>query len=422
MITVLCRIACLRRLWTAVLTIVVLVGCAQSSDTLSPLERLRAEAEKSPNSINPWLRLGEAHLQIARATNDLRQTSLAESAIVHALGIDSTRFEGLMQLSRIKMLQHRFRDVARTQHKALFQNLRSSNAWAILGDAFMALGKYRSVDSCYYIMWELNTEFEARVRIANRELWLGEREKAINEQQIAVQDGTNSGVSSRRLADAHAKLAEIFLLYGEATPARAHIEEALVLDDAHLYALELRSRMRAYDGDWEGAIEAAEALTRLSNHPRYELVLARAYRSSNDRVRERNHVGRARDGFEELMGDFPEATVRERIAMYLEWGLGSEEALKMAYQESRSRRDAGAYELLAWAYYANGKYDMAWSSISLALRNDVHHPRIIHRAAVIAKAAGKTERFERYAARARELNSDIEKLFGPFEGEANDQP
>ncbi|MCZ6766024.1 MAG: hypothetical protein O7D32_03745 [bacterium] len=416
------RIACLRRLWAAVLTIVVLVGCAQSGDTLSPIERLRAEAEKSPNSINPWLRLGEAHLQIARATNDLHQTSLAESAIVHALGIDSTRFEGLMQLSQIKTLQHRFRDVTRTQHKAIVQNLRSSDAWAILGDAFMALGKYRAADSCYHIMWELDAEFEARVRIANRELWFGEREKAINEQQIAVQDGTNSGVSSRRLADAHAKLAEIFLLYGEAAPARAHIEDALLLDDAHLYALELRSRMSAYDGDWKGAIKTAEVLTRLSNHPRYELVLARAYRGANDRARERDHVERAQVGFEKLMSDFPEATVRERIAMYLEWGLGNEEALKMAYQESRSRRDAGAYELLAWAYYANGKYDMAWSSISLALRKDVRHPRTIHRAAVIAKAARKTDRFEKYATWARELNPDIEKLFGPLEREANDKP
>jgi len=402
--------------------IAVVFGCGGSGDEVAPLERLRADAHKNPGSINPWLRLADAHLQLATMTNDLRETSLAESAIVHALGIDSTRFDALMQYSRIKTLQHRFRDVTRIQHKSIYQNVRSSNAWALLGDAFLALGKYRAADSCYHVMWELDVGFETRVRIANRELWFGDREKAISEQQIAIQSGMNGGVSVRRLASAHAKLAEIFLLYGEPAPARAHIEDALALDSLHLHALELNVTMREYEGDWAGAIETAGELTRLSNHPHYELVLAHAYRGAGDAAAAREHLDTAQERFNLLKDDFPEATVRERIAMYLEWGLGPEEGLKMAYRESRRGRDAVAYELLAWAYYVNGKYDLAWSTISLVLRNDIRHPRIMHRAAMIAKATGETDRFEKYAGRARELNPEIERLFGSFEGEANDKP
>ena len=96
----------------------------------------------------------------------------------------------------------------------------------------------------------------------------------------------------------------------------------------------------------------------------------------------------------------------------LAFDIDREKALSLAYAHSRKRRDIYAYELLAWAYYKNGQYDLAWSSIGMGLRRQATDPRVVYRASLIAKAAGKNDRYQVFTERSRELNPLAAEMYG----------
>lgn len=383
-------------------------GCGERSrDT-------REQGGQREQSVDVWLERSAMALESAIRSDDLFKSMEAESAAFYALDIDTANIDALHQLAVIRLWQQRFDDVVLIEHRCLEARPHESKYWRAMGDAFTGLGKYRSADSCHYEMYELDQGFESLVRVARREYAFGDYETAVSQMQTAIADAPLSGAPDRAVAAAHVELATMMFEHGETEPASELVEQALEIDPRHLAALTLKEWMLRVGGDYGASLRTARTLVGLSAHPRYRAILARSCDAAGEVTRRDSLLPVASREFERLSGPFPDAITPERIAFLLEWRLDVKKGLELAVTLTRHRRDVRSYDLMAWAYLENGHADLAWSSIGLALRKEARLPALYHRAAVIAKAAGKHDKYEAFARRARAINPSIEELYGPM--------
>jgi tetratricopeptide (TPR) repeat protein len=64
------------------------------------------------------------------------------------------------------------------------------------------------------------------------------------------------------------------------------------------------------------------------------------------------------------------------------------EAVRLAEQAARSRRDIFTMDALAWAYFKAGRLDDARKAADAAMRTGTHDGRIVYHAAAIRAAQG----------------------------------
>jgi len=378
------------------------------------IERLEAETIRYPDSIAAWVRLCEARVELGRAREDFHQYELAGSAIVNAWDLDTTDVATLLQLGVVQAKYKRFKKTLRYLDKAIVENLYNAEAWGMLGDAFMALGRYRAADSCFYIVWQLDQGFDTHVRLARRHIDMGTHEEALELVTKAVRIAEDSLFPPERLAEAYREFAHVQLSGGRLDEAERLITRALELDPDNVPTLGMKAGVLAMKGEIDPAIDIYERLSERSPNPRYRAALAKLLVLSGRGQESAPLVEGARTDYEALAARYPSAFSSELAAFYLETESNLDEAVRLAWRESRRRRDIHTYDLLAWAYYKNKKYGLAWSSISLALRTGTKHPRVTYRAAVIAKAAGKKDKYAFYAEETRRLNPSFEAMFGPL--------
>jgi tetratricopeptide (TPR) repeat protein len=370
--------------------------------------------------MDAWTARSGDYLRLAEDTGDLHQIERAESAVYHALLIDSTYTPSVNQLSKILSAQHRFEDVLYVQNWSIIQDLKNAESWGILGDAFMDLGKYRSADSCYHMMRTLDPGFHSLVRIARRTVIIGEYDEAVHHFRMGIDSaeafGDSSGVGSnewiRDLADAHVRLGMLYLSHGEIDSAREQAAASLGVLPGYVPAHCLEAEVLRIDRKFGASRHIYAKLIEGSTDPRLKSAFARVYADQRQPHRVKPLVRQTAEEYEALFDTFPDIVRRDYVEFLLEWNLDLERALSLAVTESKRRRDVFTYDVLAWAYYKNGKYDFAWSSIGFALRKGTRHPRILYHAAVIAKAAGKTDKHAHYSNEMQRLNPKYKQIFG----------
>ena len=359
------------------------------------------------DSSDAYVRRGEDHA-------DFYAVAAAESIALVAVRLDSLDPDVLHRLARAQLALHKFDDVLFLQNYVLKLHPQNSMAWGIQGDAFQELGKYRSADSSYYAMYTFDQGFHSMLRIAREEFLLRDYDKALSFIDEGIEKGKGEELEPHELAAGYLQLGEMLLARGYLEPALRNVEYTLTLRPEWASALAVKVRLLRIQRRYGEAVNVCRRLVAISHHPRYTAMLARLYKDLDRQATADSLVQVAEAQFDTLARDFAERTRRDRVEFYLEWNLEPEKALRLASQESRKRRDPGAYSLLAWAYYRNGNYDLAWSSIALALRRGVQHPEFFYRAAVIAKAAGKLDKYQTFAKKLRDITPNFEEVYGPL--------
>lgn len=393
----------------------VLAGLAAhplASDNERLVEAALEEATANPQSIEAWTRLSAAYLRVAVQEGRINETTTAEWAAARAVELDTLNAGALNQLSRVKMQQRRFADIIPLQNRALVGDKRNPDSWGLLGDAYMRMGGYREADSCYFLMYELNAGFGSLVRVAQAGFMLRDFDVSLRYLKRAIEIGPSTGVSGDAIAYAYRELARMQLSRGQWVKALRNVEAAIELVPESVAGWAQKADILLCAGNQRAALEIYENLAGRSPDPLYKARLARVHAEMGRPELADTLVHTALAQYEDIAKLYPEAVAAARIEIMLEWGIDVKEALRMASQLSRKQRDAYTYELLARAYLANGNSDFAWSCIGLALRNGVRDPHIFYTAAVVAKAAGDTDKYRKYAAMVRSINPQYRKIYG----------
>ncbi|MFQ5510488.1 MAG: tetratricopeptide repeat protein [Candidatus Krumholzibacteriia bacterium] len=366
-------------------------------------------------SVRDLLRLSDAYIHRGEDRSDLYAAEAAESLAYAALEIDSLDVDVLNQLAKAKYALKKFEEVLLLENYVLKLHPENPTAWGIQGDAYQVTGGYRGADSSYHVMYAFDQGFHSLLRIAREEFLLRDYDKSIQFIDEAIEKAQEEEVGAHDLASAYADLAKILLARGYLEPALHNIDYALALQPGSAVALSVKVRLLRAQHKYGEAIGLCRRLVELSEHPRHKSALARLYRDVHRQAVTDSLVQIAAAEFEALSRDFPERVRRDQVTFYLEWDIERERALRLARRESRERRDSSSYSLLAWAYHKNGDSHLAWSSIALALRRGVKDPELLYRAAVIAKAAGKMDRYRTFSERVREVVPNVEQVYGPLE-------
>ena len=405
-----------------------------NTDPVRVAERPRF-GEKSAvdrGAVDSLTRAGEALLWRARQWGDLHRVVLAESAAYHALEIDSAYVPALNLMSLALSVEGRFEDVLYVQNWSIVCDLRNPESWGILGDAFMDLGKYRDADSCYTRMVHVDQGLHSRMRMARWAFDVGDPDEALARMREAIATGESELEAARAhasgdtawvktgenvrhgLAEAYVRQGTMLLSRGRWDEAFESVEKSLAAVPGFVPALALEAEILRLERRYGESVRIYERLIAASQDPGLKSALARVYADRKRNLRAAALVREAKREYKTRLAEFPRAGRSEYAAFLLEWNLDPDAALAIAHEESRRRRGAYSYDLLAWAYFKKGRYDLAWSSIGLALRSGTQNPGILCHAALIARANGDEAKFKSYADKVRRLNPQYDRQYGSF--------
>ena len=387
----------------------------------------------SPGVVDSLTRAGKDLLWHARQWGDLHRVVLAESAAYHALEIDSAYVPALNLMSLALSVEGRLEDVLFVQNWSIVCELRNPESWGILGDAFMDLGKYRDADSCYTRMYHVGQGLRSRMRMARWEFEVGDPDSALARMKEAIEIGENevnpvggwvlqdaarekeSEEDARRnLADAYVRQGTMLLSRGRWDEALSSAEKSLAAVPGFVPALALKADLLRLDRKYGESAVIYQRLIAASEDPGFKSALAKVYAERSRTPTAARLVREAKREYKARLAKFTKATRSEYAAFLLDWSLDPDEALALAYEESRRRRGVGSYDLLARAYYRKRQHDLAWSSIGLALRSGTQNPRVLYHAALIAKANGDEVKRKSYAEKARQMNPKCDRQYGSF--------
>jgi len=404
----------MKKLLVFIVVTTAMASLAPAASDDADIERLRSFARDNPTSVDAWNELSTALNHSARERHDIHTFVLAESAAMKTLDISAINMEALVQLSISWLAQKRYREVVQMQTRILRIYPADWRAWALQGDAFLADGGYRGADSSYFVMYNWDQGFQSRVRIARNELRLRDFDKAVQYFDEALHAGDEEGADPHDVAWAHVMFADALYSRGYLEPAQGKLNYALSIRPDYAEAVALSAQILALQGKLDDAVALALRAVEVSDYPLYLSQLAEMYSRAGDARAAEDVVGQSDAAFKDLMSRYPDAVRADYADFLLDWDIDTKAAMELAYRESRLHRNPFTYTLLARAYLAQGNTELAWSSIGLALRRKTRDPEIYYYAAVIAKAAGKTDEFERYAREARDSNPLCEKIYGPL--------
>lgn len=392
------------RIWLALAMVGWLLGCGGSD----PGGRQRQGEEQQ--TADAAIEQSRLYLEQYYDTDDVIKIGMAEAAARGAVGPDSTAL-AMMQLARVKVAQRYYDEAVVLLGRVVVQRRYDPEVWGVMGDAFLFSGHYRSADSCYYIMYQVDEGFGSLKRIARWSERFGEFGEALAYMDRAIADAKTRG-SRRDISDLFAQLAGAFYSRGFLDAALENIDSSLALSPNAVPRIALRADILRVEGETVESDRIYEQLSSLSPHPYYKTQLARVYNRRGEHARADSLVRIAEDEYDKLSMKYYSVIARRYIEFLLDFDIDREKALSLAYAQSRKRRDIYAYELLAWAYYKSGQYDLAWSSIGMGLRRQATDPRVVYRASLIAKAAGRNDRHEVFVERSRELNPLAAEMYG----------
>lgn len=407
-----------RFLFCSILIAAAVAGAACDRGTGTAVDArvasLYRHAVAHPDDIDGWLALNGVCMGLWEETDDPAFLDLAAESADRAVHIDSTSAGAWVSSARVLLDRNEFDDGIIILNRVLKRLGGGPKVWGLLGDAHLAMGDYRGADSSYFVMYELDSSFESLRRIGRVTAELREYEDAIPYLDRAIANGGVRGVEPMAIAAARVQRGELFLAHGALDVALEDADSALALRPESASAVALRARvLEAADRATEALAEFRRATT-LSPHPRYLSELAACENLYGSSARADSILSMANERFREWFDRTPQLVKRDYIEFLLDWRIDDAQALQLAFADTRHRKDAEGYALLALAYSRNGRPDAAWSSMSIALRRGVHAPFLLHRAAVIAKAVGRLDKYDTYAERAREANPIIEKVYGPM--------
>jgi tetratricopeptide (TPR) repeat protein len=388
--------------WLALVAVGWLWGCGGSDDN--------GMGRRGGETVEQRIERSRAYLREYYKTEDVENIGVAEAAALEAVGADSAAL-ALMQLARVRIAQRYYDEAVALLGRVVLQHPYDAEVWGTMGDAFLQGGHYRSADSCYHVMYEVDERFESLRRMA---LWnerFGDFGEAVAYMDRAIADARQSA-SSDELSDLYAQLAGMFHARGFVEAALQNVDSSLALWPGVVPRIALRADLLRIKGWTAESDRIYEKLPSLSPHPHYKALLARVCVRRGQHARADSLVSIAADEYRSLSSKYYSVIARRYVEFLLEFDIDRERALSLAYAQSRNRRDIYGYELLAWAYYKNGQYDRAWSSIALGLRRQATDPRVTYRASLIAKAAGKDDRYQVLSERWTQLNPLAAVMYG----------
>jgi tetratricopeptide (TPR) repeat protein len=376
---------------------------ASAAGTLdAAIASLEGRLEAVPDDWEASAALGAAYVQQVRITSDPSAYPLARTALRRSLALQPIGNAGaLVGLGSLAAAQHDFTDALRWGRRAVRTAPFDADAYGVLGDAQLELGRYRAAFASFQRMVDTRPDLTSYARVSYALELRGNVAGAIDAMRAAF----DVAAGRPDVAWAAAQIGKLHFGAGRIDDAREWFRRARAADPRSVEAeagLALAAWAR---GDLPAAIAGYERLAARYPSPEHVGTLGDLFAAAGeseaaaarfDLVRAEARLFRANGVNTDLEIALFEADHR---------GPGSARAaLRAARAEWAKRRSVHVADALAWALFANGRYREAGAASEQALRLGTRNALFLFHAGMIELRLGDRDAAERSLREAFEVN------------------
>lgn len=412
-------IAQLRGLVLGVLVLIPVGPDPAGAETVpdQAIYREQYKLRRNSRDAGAYHRLGDAYIQKARETGDLSYLTLAEKALSKALEINPDNAGAARHRAYLFSTRHEFHAAAAQAIKAIELNPSDGDAYGVLGDAALELGRYDRAREAYETMMGLKTDLASYARRAALKNLYGDPEGAIEDLRRAVASGQATGQPRESVAWAQWQLGAEHFAIGQADAAETHYQAALATFPGYYRALAGLAQLRAAQGRPGEAVELYGKAIAVTPMPEYAAALG-------DLQVAMGRIADARKSYAlvEYIGQLNAVNKviynRELAAFYADHDTKLDVALTLARAELEVRQDVYGHDLLAWVLYKSGRWQEALAPMENALALGTRDAKLFFHAGMIHRAAGNPARAREYLTRALATNPHFHPLHAPIASRA----
>jgi tetratricopeptide (TPR) repeat protein len=397
---------------------------SESSADVPPIQVSDAEVAKAsalaaaqPGSAEVWVRFGDALNQKGRETADAAYAMRAEKAYRKALEISPKRVDALVGMAWVSGIRHEFESSIEWATKAIAIDANNTAAHGLIGDAALEMGDYDEAFAQYQKMLDLRPDLSSYGRSAHLLHITGDTRRATFLMMKAIGAGSPYAENT---AWCRAQLGLIYYSEGAYLPAEQVLEEGLrkLPNDYHLLAA--MGKVKAAKKEYDAAIDDYRRAVAIAPQQDVVAALGDLYaltgkpeesRKQFEMVESIARINKANG----VTGDMLSAK------FYADHDRKLEQALKMAEEEFKTRKNVYAADTLAWCYFKNGQLDQAKRYINVALRQKTSEALFHYHKGMIYTAAGDrtTAQLELYTALS--INPNFDPMQVPIAIKTNEE-
>ena len=359
--------------------------------------------KRNPRDGRTYYRLGDAYIQKARESGDSTYFNLAEKALRKSLELAPRNSGALRHLAYVLYFRHEFDAAASQAQKAIALDPTDSNAYGILGDAYLETGKYPAAEQAYGQMITLRQDLYSYSRLSGLKHIRGAIGGAIADLEKAVEEGKTNGRPSESVAWVQWQLGDEHFAAGHLGEAKAQYLNALETYPNYYRALAGLAQVSVAQKRYQEAIELYKRAIAVIPQPDYVAALADVYMKIG-----RSEEAQRQYGLVETIGYLSTLNKvlynRELAYFYADHDMKITEALDLAQQELAVRKDIYGYDVLAWALYKNGRFEEARNTMNEALVPGTKDARLFFHAGMIYHRLGEAAKAKEFLARALATN------------------
>ncbi len=372
---------------------------AMMLDTQSQINGLQAQLKAGTGRADDYAQLGWLMLQRARENGDPDLYTRAEKAFVEALKSDPAQVDALLGQGSLALSRHSFADAIDWGHKALGHNPYRAQAYGVIGDGQIELGRYDEAAQTIQKMVDLRPDIASYSRVSYIRELNGDMPGAIDAMSRAVVAG-NPGSEAR--AWAQVQLGLLHFDRGDLSSAEAELNGVLSYLPNYPHALAALARIRNAQGNPTAAIQLYERALNLFPTPESAQALGEIYT-------QRGQVSQARAQFDLVrtlyaLGESGGTDITLERARFENDHGDAALALTLARAAHQRRANIHSADALAWALFRNGRPDEAASIMRDALRLNTQDAMVHFHAGMIDAARGDTASARTHLSRALAIN------------------
>ncbi|HKF95260.1 MAG TPA: tetratricopeptide repeat protein, partial [Gammaproteobacteria bacterium] len=366
--------------------------------------------KQNPKDAVSYAMLGEQYSRQARETGDVSGYQRSEKALHQSLDLLPNYAPAETALASIYYAQHEFSRSLELAAGVYQSNYKNAQARIIVADSYLSLGQYQDAEKIYNELGDTNVTPPLLARLANLDELKGNSDQALRLIRRAAGETLQSGGTRENAAWYLLRVGDIYYNRGEIKEAGEFYEAALRVFDDYYLAYAGLGKVRAAEEKYDEAIAYYQKAVNIIPQPDFLAALGDLYIVTGQPEQAKmqyetvEYIGK-------LAAINQQVYNRQLANFYSDHDVRLEEALKLALNELKDRKDIYGYDAAAWAYYKNGKYQEAQDMMDHALAMGTQDARLFYHAGMIAHALHQDEQARQYLQKGLAINRHFSVLF-----------
>lgn len=329
----------------------------------------------------------------------------AEAAAKQALERNPKAYDALLGLAGALSAQHKFQAAAQAAERAIEVDPARPDAYGVRAAALMEYGNLEGASAVYAQFKAKGAHpFEWATHQANFAFASGDSNKALKFLDKALDVADDQALPKDAYVWCFVRQAELLRMCGKYDEAQAELKRALEIRPDEFAGLVQRARLNLASGAAAQAVADALAIVARMPHPELLELLAEAHEAAGQKEEAQAAWARAKEAYAEAAAS-DNAHDYRNLAHYLAGPGGNpEQAVAFARKDLELRRDAYAFDALAWALHKAGKSAEGAEGLRPFLDRLPEDPELFARAGQVLLAAGDREAGRKLLKRALDLH------------------